>query len=72
MEQSTRILCTKCKYSSVLVTLGEEYNFINANGDEVTRVHSDTILECRFMPPIGGMFPQVSEDDWCGQAKLSA
>lgn len=69
MEQSTRIHCTNCAYSSVLVSAGEEYSFINANGDELTRVHSDTVFECRLLPPIGGMFSQVSEEDWCGQAK---
>jgi len=40
---------------------------LNPVGDEVTKIHEDTVLICRAMPPIAGSFPQVTEDDWCGQ-----
>jgi hypothetical protein len=40
---------------------------LNPVGDEVTKIHEETVLICRAMPPIAGSFPQVAEDDWCGQ-----
>jgi hypothetical protein len=54
-------------YSEVLVKKGTPYTILNPIGNEVTRVHEDTVLICRAMPPLGGSFPQVTEDDWCGQ-----
>lgn len=59
--------CADCKFSEILVNSGQEYTILNPLGTEVTRVHADTILICRAMPPLGGSFPNVTEDDWCGQ-----
>lgn len=59
--------CVDCRFSEVLVQRGQEYTILDPVGTEVPRVHGDTILICRAMPPLGGSFPNVTEDDWCGQ-----
>lgn len=51
----------------MLVSKGSTFSMLNPVGDEVTRIHEETVLICRAMPPISGSFPQVAEDDWCGQ-----
>jgi len=58
-------------YSEVVCKEGSLYSYMNPNGDEVTREHSQTVLICRAMPPIAGSWPQVIESDWCGQGKHS-
>lgn len=63
--------CVDCKYGETLVTQGTSYTVLNPLGQEVTRVHADTIMICRAMPPLGGSFPQVNEEDWCGHFESS-
>lgn len=64
--QSTKNTCKLCKFSEVLVKKGDKYVTRNVNGDEVNRVHEQTVLICRLNPPIND-WPHVVEDDWCGQ-----
>jgi hypothetical protein len=64
--------CGDCVFSEVLVKKGTPYTILNPVGTEITRVHEDTVLICRAMPPLGGSFPQVTEDDWCGQFSTAA
>jgi hypothetical protein len=59
--------CGDCFFSEVLIKKGTPYTILNPVGTEITRVHEDTVLICRAMPPLGGSFPQVTEEDWCGQ-----
>jgi len=61
------INCKECVYCEQAVNAGDEYTFINPVGDVITRIHSDSLYICRFWPPIAGQWPQVAEDDWCGQ-----
>lgn len=61
------IKCTQCVFCDIAVNEGDEYSFLGPWGDEVTRVHEATVYVCRFWPPIAGQWPQVSDDDWCGQ-----
>lgn len=58
--------CSNCVFGDVAVKEGDAYTFLNPYGEEVTRVHQQTVLLCRAMPPIVGQWPQVSPDDWCG------
>ena len=58
--------CADCKYSTYIVKEGEKYEFTNAFGDSSTRVHQQSVLLCRAMPPIIGQWPTVLETDWCG------
>jgi len=64
--------CADCTFSEQIVTSGEEYTFLNANGDAVVRKHEQSIYLCRFNPPIAGEWPQVSEEDWCGMGEPNA
>jgi hypothetical protein len=61
--------CEKCVYSELVAQQGLSYTFLDPFGDEVSRVHQQTVLMCRAMPPIAGTWPQVSVDDWCGHFK---
>lgn len=61
--------CEKCTYSELIVQGGEPYTFLDPFGDEVARIHQQTVLQCRAMPPLGGTWPQVAIDDWCGYFK---
>jgi hypothetical protein len=61
--------CAACKYGEVLVSKGSPFVVLNPIGDEVTKIHEETVLICRAMPPLGGSFPQVAETDWCGEFK---
>lgn len=67
MNTNEQPSCVNCIYADLLVKEGDTYSFINPHGDEVVRVHPQTVLLCRAMPPIVGQWPQVSKDDWCGQ-----
>ena len=58
--------CADCKYSIYIVKEGQEYNFTNPLGDTSTRVHKQSVLLCRAMPPLIGEWPTVLESDWCG------
>lgn len=62
-----KVSCSNCIYSDLLVKKGDVYTFLNPLGDEVSRVHQQTVLLCRAMPPIAGTWPQVDSEDWCGQ-----
>lgn len=58
--------CINCLHSELVVEEGDSYKFLDPYGDEVARVHQQTILLCRAMPPITGSWPHVAVDDWCG------
>lgn len=58
--------CYTCKYSQLIVNEGEEYVTLNPHGDEVLKVYNNTILICRYSPPING-WPEVLKDDWCSK-----
>lgn len=58
--------CGNCVFGDIAVKEGDSYSFLNPYGEEVTRVHPQTVLLCRAMPPIVEQWPQVSIDDWCG------
>ena len=64
--QSTKNTCNLCKFADLLVKKGDKYTTLNVNGDEIKRTHKQTVYLCRFNPPIND-WPQVAEDDWCGQ-----
>ena len=59
--------CPDCTYCEVVVKEGDPYTYINAYGDELHRVHDSTLYICRSNPPITGRWPEVLEDDWCGE-----
>jgi len=61
--------CERCTFSQILINKGENYSFLDPNGEEVVRTHQQTILECRAMPPLAGSWPHVSTEDWCGYFK---
>lgn len=61
--------CEICTFSQILISKGDSYSFLDPNGEEVVRTHLETILECRAMPPLGGSWPHVSPEDWCGYFK---
>lgn len=61
------IKCTNCVFCELVVSEGELYTFINPLGDQVSRQHDRTVYICRANPPIGGDWPQVTENDWCGR-----
>ena len=63
------VKCKNCLFFETVVQAGELFTFINPHGDEVNREHSSNIHICRANPPIGGDWPQVTEDDWCGMFK---
>lgn len=64
--------CADCVYSEVIVKQGESYTFLFPDGTDGERQYSSTVLLCRAMPPIVGQWPQVTEDDWCGQFDTGA
>lgn len=59
--------CKDCKYSQVIVEKGQHYTMLNPVGDEITRLYEDTIMICRWAPPISGSWPQVGTEDYCGK-----
>ena len=61
------IKCSNCGFCEIVVEKGDLYTFINPVGEDVSRTHDRTVRICRANPPIGGDWPQVSEDDWCGK-----
>ena len=61
--------CVSCVFAEVLVREGETYTFLDPFGDEVVRVHGQTVLQCKALPPVTGTWPQVSTEDWCGYFK---
>lgn len=63
--------CKNCVFFELVVKAGDLFSFINPHGDEVSRQHDRTVYICRANPPIGGDWPQVTEDDWCGGFKLN-
>lgn len=58
--------CGNCIFGDIAVKEGDPYTFMNPHGEEVVRVHQQTVLLCRAMPPIAGQWPQVLPEDWCG------
>lgn len=69
MERFTFTPCINCIYCDKIVNEGDDYSFINPHGDIVVRKHAAPVYVCRYNPPLAGDWPQVSEDDWCGQGK---
>lgn len=61
--------CPNCVFSDILVQEGDLFSFINPLGHEVTREHPSTVMICRYNPPIGGDWPTVTEEDYCGKFK---
>ncbi len=61
------VKCTNCAFCEVVVKEGDLFTFINPYGEEVNRKHENTVFICRANPPIGGDWPQVTEEDWCGK-----
>lgn len=70
-EQSKFTQCIDCIYSETVVNEGDEYNFLNPNGDIVIRKHNTTVHVCRYNPPITGEWPQVTNEDWCSKGVSS-
>lgn len=61
------MICPECIFCEVVVKEGDQFTFINPHGESVHRNHDRTVYICRANPPITGDWPQVSENDWCGQ-----
>lgn len=62
-----KINCMNCAYGEVVVTSGDIFTLLNPIGEEVEKLHDKTVLICRQSPPIGGEWPEVFENDWCGK-----
>ena len=47
--------------------------YFNAKTEYRNDVAYDTVMECRFNPPVigpmGGQWPELMPDDWCGKHK---
>lgn len=65
------VKCKNCTFFEIVIEQGDLFTFFNPNGDEVNRKHERAVYICRANPPIGGDWPQVVEDDWCGGFKPS-
>jgi len=61
------IRCTDCIFCDLILKEGDLFNFINPVGYEVSRTHDSNVYICRANPPIGGDWPQVTKNDWCGK-----
>lgn len=64
------IKCSECIFCDVVVEAGEPFIMLDPHGIEVERVHQSTVYICRSNPPIGGSWPEVSENDWCGKFQV--
>lgn len=61
------IKCTNCLFCELVIKEGDLFTMLDPYGEEVNRSHDSSVYICRANPPIGGDWPQVSEDDWCGK-----
>ena len=58
--------CKDCEYSKVVASKGDPIPTRDPHGFDVERFVQETVLMCRYGPPING-WPVVAEDDWCSK-----
>lgn len=58
--------CKDCKYSEVVATKGDPIETRDPHGFDLVKYVEQTVLMCRFNPPLNG-WPLVNETDWCSK-----